>query len=404
MILSLLDPLPQKRTTIGTLLNYVAPEPENKLVDEDIPPVTSGPIKRALPFLPQNFVGSKRRIAYSVVTVVIFLSLLISVMLFTQLSTSDAKRLQLAYEEFIAEGRSQRQPPPPANEQDPVLRSFESDTLLERNAESIDTLKSAQNTDTSIQEPVTEQPTPVEEKDTATVAPAPAPAPTTTALRIAAFFENEPVDAEVFLNGTRVGDLAADGLIEIPELSMGSRYTVRVVKPGFVPWEMDIRPRSTPVTSLRAELQQEEVSAKSITIADVPFASHIQLADGQLFELPATLDLTFGTHLINFIQRNVDFLWRTQITINEDSPEKIIINAESVGTGELLVVLENPIEFGYAYVSVNGNPEHTTPYKFQLSAGQHRVRIFRQGYKLSPSDTTVFIRPNEDTILRCLVE
>ncbi len=400
LVTSLIDPFPQKRTTLGTLLNYLAPEPENEVAEEESAPAFNvGPMKRGLSFLPKSIVGSKRRIAYSVITALIFLSVLASVMVFTQLSTSNAKRIQLAYEEFIAEGRRQADKAPVT---EPDVEEFnENDTLFERNSPPLDTLENEPEDNST-------QPPPVQESSTSEEAikpePEPAPVPKTTTLRLSAYAEDQPVDAHVWINGDSIGDLSANGLLEIPDLNIGSSYTVKVQKSGFEPWETTVRLQQAPVTSVRADLKQEEKLSKVVTIAAVPFATHIQLEDGQVFKLPATLDLTFGSHLINFIDRDVEFLWRTEIQVDETSPEKIVIDPESVGTGELLVVLENPIEYGYAYVSVDGNPEHTTPYKYPLSAGQHRVRIFRQGYKLSPADTTVFIKPNEETILRCLVE
>lgn len=405
LVTSFLDPHPQKRTTLGTFLNYLSPESDSNAMDDESPSSFSpAPRKRGFPLIPQKFVGSKRRIAYSVITAVIFLSFLASIMVFTQLSTSSTERMQLAYEEFIAEERGERLQQngesPPASS--PVLSP---DTSLQETTdidEAPQTTEPDTPTSTAV-ETVEETPAPIQPEPAQEEAQPAAPVQTT--LRIVALAEGQPTTAEVRLNGDAVGTLSSEGRLDVPDLNIGPRYTVQVLKSGFKPWERTIRLNSQPVHTIRANLQRDELVTTSITFTPVPFATHIQVgSQSQFVALPATLDLTFGTHLITFIDREFSFTWRTQITIDENSPEEITINSERVGTGELLVVLENPIEYGYAFVSVDGQPEHTTPYKFQLSAGKHRVRIFREGYVLSPSDTTIFVRPSEEMVLRCTVE
>jgi hypothetical protein len=38
----------------------------------------------------------------------------------------------------------------------------------------------------------------------------------------------------------------------------------------------------------------------------------------------------------------------------------------------------------------------TTPLRQKLAAGRYNLRIFRDGFKTVPSDTAIFIKPDQD--------
>jgi serine/threonine protein kinase len=146
-------------------------------------------------------------------------------------------------------------------------------------------------------------------------------------------------------------------------------------------------------------------TARTLIFERPAFADQIRLdADATPMPLPAQATLTLGRHTVTFIDSNSRFTWQTTMDVQEASPAAVVIDPAQVGSGEFLVVLKNPNEYGYVFVSIDDQKEqHATPFRSQLYAGRHRIRIYRENLTVSPSDTVVFILPNEKTAIEATV-
>ncbi len=224
-----------------------------------------------------------------------------------------------------------------------------------------------------------------------------------TTLRITLDNDDLPGTAQVSINGKNVGVVGRVQPFNLEELAPGEDYVVIIMAEGFEPWEKRIRLIPQPVNALNAKLTPK-AKTRTINFTDVSFADKIRINGNAAKNLPCRVEMTDGVHRITFIDTKSNFSWSTNVTIGEDAPATLSIPAGQVGFGEASVVLQNPIQYGYVFVRINDDSEqHATPFKTKLPAGWHRLRIFRQDYKLSPADTVIFIRPNEKTRIQCKV-
>ncbi|RPH91903.1 MAG: hypothetical protein EHM72_18255 [Calditrichaeota bacterium] len=141
---------------------------------------------------------------------------------------------------------------------------------------------------------------------------------------------------------------------------------------------------------------EPQATSRKYTFPIVTFADRIQITkESSLIPLPAEIPLTVGDHSITFYDTQTQFTHQMIISVREDSPTMIEVKPESIGEGELLVVLNDPIKYGYAFVAIDDETEqHTTPFRTRLYAGRHRLRIYRETYQVTPADTIVFVWPD----------
>lgn len=418
LAVALFRPNPALRAGYNALLNVLSPQ-DNEVIPLDFMPEEFesgfGKMRRlvsAINPISRNLVGSKKRIANATLAVLLAMILIVSALVFSHKSTSDKQRLQAAYKEFVAEGEhsgaaANRSPETGetavletsenfAPDEDIKITPVEQKPVDERRAEQI----------TETPPPVERRIKPVEEEPAKTTELSPRQ-PVVEAranLVLSVYAGTALTAAEIFLDGKTLGLSAANQPFHFQELTSGKTYTVSVIKDGYEPWERQVTMHAGG-NSLRADLNALVVSTTVFTFAQVAFANKIRINDENMARnLPCNVPLSPGPIRVTYIDSRSDFSWNTTVELSPDKP-KIEFAAEQVGVGEITVVLDNPIQYGYAFVKVNGEAgQHATPFRKTLTAGWHRVQVFRQDYAISPSDTSVFIRPDGKTSVRCKVK
>ncbi len=220
-------------------------------------------------------------------------------------------------------------------------------------------------------------------------------------LHITALSNDTPVDATVFVDNKNVGRARDGSPVIVDQLRAGQTVSVTIKSPNYAEWSKDIE-LSSGTNKIGAQLS--ELQYKSVSFKEVPFANTL-VVDGQhTLMLPASLDLEYGTHQLNYKDSQSNFSWTTQISVTGNSPETITFSNEDVGKGELLVVLQNANEYGYVFVTIDASDQrHTTPFRTELFAGAHKLSFFRKGHTVSPADTTIVIESDQQLQVNCRI-
>mgnify|MGYP006281297555 CR=1 FL=1 len=403
LALALIDPKPQRRAGYSTILDMLSPQ-RDTIVPLDRPPVeTESGLSKVRDLVSsvnpvsKNLVGSKKRIAYTTILGLLFLLLILSAGILTQLSSSEERRLQQLYDEFVTEERYEQHPQANAAVPDELENQVvDSVDIVKKNNERIQ--QQSASIESAERPPVTEPPAPEptpEESERAAAVPA--------ELSLVVTTPSGRVAADVYIDGKRRGESDADDAFVVQELLVNKTYAVRVVKDGYQTWEKRVYVDETQ-KNLTVELKPDTPSGATFTFSAVAFADKIQFKHENVARnLPCTIELPFGTADVTYIDATSGFSWDTSFDLNEET-KTLSVPAEQVGAGTLSIVLENPIEYGYAFVKINRQSEqHTTPFRTTVPVGWHQIQIFRQEYQLSPADTSVFVRPNAEVNIRCKV-
>ncbi|NOY59662.1 MAG: protein kinase [Calditrichaeota bacterium] len=215
-----------------------------------------------------------------------------------------------------------------------------------------------------------------------------------------------PVQAQVYIDKKLKGSTASDGTMIIHEMAAGSFFHLRVEKKGYKTWARRVRIQSKEPNFVNITLEARKASLRRITIAKVDFADRVMI-DGRLpaLDLPCNVDLALGPHRLRFVDSKSSFFWEKTIILNPNSNKVIRVDSAELGAGVLSVVLSNALRYGYAFVVVDNNEANkkTTPFRIPLRAGRHRLRILRDGYRASPRDTVVVVFPHEETSINCRI-
>ncbi|NLP10904.1 hypothetical protein GX408_10970 [bacterium] len=217
-------------------------------------------------------------------------------------------------------------------------------------------------------------------------------------LMVSAQIDSTLTAADVYINDKLEGQSSLSGPLIIQGLSAARSYTVRVQKQGYAVWQKTITISADADNVLQARLLPLTDALRRYTFSRTSFADRISI-DGKLpsMALPLEVDLALGIHELRYIDTVSGFQWTTSLTLDLNSARTIYYQPEQVGMGRLAVVLANPARFGYAFIYLPGQSRtQTTPFRQPLAVGRYALRIFRDGYRTVPSDTTIFIKPNED--------
>lgn len=342
LALALLEAKPHLRANFSTILNVLSPQ-EDTLVPADSDRLETTRLRKVRDFfsgaasVSKKLVGSKKRIAYSTMSILIFLVMIVSLVAFTYLASRNEQRVQRVYGEFIAE------------------QKYEESDISLRSSSAVSNAAPRASTNTN----------------------------------------------ESFLSEKR-------SIKQIPErVAQSDNETLLEDKPN-VPNE-GASAESTKVslgideTSGQKDESEERLKTR-FSFAAVPYADKILINDESSPQnLPCDIELLPGVVQLTYIDSKSNFSWSTIVELSE-SFTTIAPPSEQIGTGELTVVLREPVQYGYVYVRINDETEqHSTPLRRRLTVGWHRIRIFRQNLRLAPADTSLFIRPNSQTSLECTV-
>lgn len=395
--MSLIDPQMEQRLTFSSILDQL----DFKQDDPDAEPAAQPEFKPSMQqrwrgavadanVFSGGLVGSKKRVVYAVIVVFVFLILVAGMFVASHLSSSDKEHLQKVYADFVAESSNERktivadvggqaQPPETVSMSD-TARGF-----AERNNTEYDSLydqagmepMSSEATSVDQQEPLVDH---IEFAD----------------IRITLVGDNAPEMANVLLDGEYKAMLNRVQPLYLQKLVVGRPYEVKILADGYKSWQKKVVLSSVQENSLQV-LLVPVAAAKSIHFTDTGFADKVHVNGYMVKNLPCDIEMNNGEFRVTFIDSKSNFTWSTDVTINDDAPDTVNIPDELVGFGEASIVLQNPAKYGYVFVQLDDLAEkHATPLKIRLAAGWHRFRVFRQDYKLTPADTTVFIRPFED--------
>ncbi|MBC7187492.1 MAG: protein kinase [Calditrichaeota bacterium] len=208
-----------------------------------------------------------------------------------------------------------------------------------------------------------------------------------------------PVAAEVFVDGSSRGAVDERGALGL-QLWPEERHTLRVTRPGFVAWDTTLALRAGENRSIRVELRPQAGATVEVTLAKVDFADYVRIDDaGEARQLPVTLRLPVGRHVLEYLDREGNRMWRGEQVFDLQTAQQYLPKAV-VEFAELAVVVENAAEVGYGYVLIDGQEwksggTSATPMRTLVPAGQHRIRLVRDGFRAVPTDTTVSLHPGQ---------
>jgi serine/threonine protein kinase len=383
-----LDQLDHREDEIDALLD---PTPEYK-------PSIKQRIHGAMGFArPGGLVGSQKRVVYTIIIAMLFLITVGGLFIASLMSAKDDKHLQKVYADFIAESSKKQIEPESAYNENVLLsehvsNSDNSDDIIEKNENPFTPLVDEES-------PVIES---VSSAAPAKIAPAP-PIVEYADMRIEFIGDDQPESARVLINEKFMGLLERVQPLYLQKFDVSRSYKVRIVSADYKPWEKRIRISSIRENNINVTLEPL-VESRSIHFERVAFADKIRIDGAVVKNLPCDIEMRSGVHRVIYIDSKSNFSWSTDVTVNGDTPETMSVLASTVGMGEASIVLKNPIQYGYVFVRIDDeSDQRSTPLKVRLSAGWHRLRVFRQDYSLSPSDTLIFIRPFENAQIRCKV-
>ena len=400
--MSLINPNADKRTSYGTILDQLdLKEDEIDILTDPEPQFKPTAKQRIRGFYSTlrtgGLVGSRKRVFYAVVIALVFLILVSGMFIASNMSARDEQHLQKVYAEFIAESSADSHEAVNSNLKTVHLPSSVSigdslDDVSERNDQlsvPIATLE-----EDKVQSLVDENS--AEESDF--IAPA-----ELADLRITLAGDDAPESASVMMNDQYAGLLVRSQPLYLQKLDVSRIYRIKIMAAEYKSWEKSVSLSSIEENNLNVALEPA-TPARTIHFSSVNFADKIRIDGAVVEKLPCDIEMRTGMHRVTYIDSKSNFFWSTDVTINSQSPETINIDAANVGMGEASIVVQNPNRYGYVFVEIDDNDEqHTTPFKARLTAGWHRLRLFRQDYVLTPSDTMVFIRPFESAQIQCKV-
>ncbi|MDZ7272219.1 MAG: PEGA domain-containing protein, partial [candidate division KSB1 bacterium] len=184
------------------------------------------------------------------------------------------------------------------------------------------------------------------------------------------------------------------------QLSPEKRHIVRLSRPGYQPWYTTVVLRPGEGKNIAAELYPEPEAFVEVTLGQVDFARFVRVDEaGEARPLPTTLRLSVGRHVLSYLDAEGNPMWRTVQVFDPSGPREFTPRVE-LQFAEVAVVVENAAEVGYAYVFIDGQEwksgtTSATPMRTLVPAGQHRVRLVRDGFRAVPTDTTVLLAPGE---------
>ncbi|MGQ9854696.1 MAG: serine/threonine protein kinase [Candidatus Oleimicrobiaceae bacterium] len=208
-----------------------------------------------------------------------------------------------------------------------------------------------------------------------------------------------PVRADVLVDGTRAGSTDSRGYAAL-RLLPEKRHSLRVMREGYLPWDTTLVLAAGQGQTLLVGLSPEPGSTAEVTFAPVGFAELLRIDDvGEARPLPATLALPIGRHVVEYLDREGNPMWRGEQLFDSETPRPYVPPVV-VKFGELAVVVENASEVGYGYVLIDGQEwksggTSATPMRTLVPGGQHRVRLVRDGFRAVPTDTTVVVQPGQ---------
>jgi len=210
---------------------------------------------------------------------------------------------------------------------------------------------------------------------------------------------NQATKANIFVNGEFVGESGEDGRLTLNQLEIGREYVVRAIKKSYKFDEKKIAIIDVSHTFIFRLEPAFNVNG-TLIVAAHPGADEVYV-DGVLNEakLPLRLLLKHGKHKVKLVNKQLGLNWANEVDLKVGQILRVYHDFLKRGSGFVGVALKNAAEFGFAYVSVDGEawPEkqNTTPLQIKLPVGKHTIKVSRDGFVAKPMDLVVDVKENE---------
>jgi serine/threonine protein kinase len=214
---------------------------------------------------------------------------------------------------------------------------------------------------------------------------------------------DDSTEANVYINDKFAGLLQGTRTSISKQVEPNRSYRIRVESKDYETAYQSITAGLQSSNELYIDLNPLAKPAIPVNFAKVSFAEQISI-NGHLqrTKLPVQIELTEGMYPVTYYEPKAGFQWTTNVRIHESMASQIQFDPSALGNGTLSVVLKNALQYGYAYVTLDDkNESRSTPVRFTLPAGWHRIQIERKGFNVIPSDTLVFVKPNERLVIDC---
>ncbi|MBN1997390.1 serine/threonine protein kinase [candidate division KSB1 bacterium] len=393
-------------TNISHFIHLLSPKPleEEEPVEEihrsesRIPPVILDfldNIREKGRFFNATLVGSQRRIFYTLFSIVIVIFVVVSIFIVSRISSENSKRNQLLYQEFIA-AETKVQDPETINTTEGADGDQKTPVVADSTAASPAGIIQTDEPSDSELVPAVREDTPPSQEDTL-------PAIYFSTLVVSAYADSEKTESTVLIDGRRVGRTSSYAPLILPGMQAEKSYRVTVQSEGFEPWHRRVRVVVRDTNYVAAHLTPRKDVLSPIVFSAVEFADEISVDKGAKQKLPVTLELAPGSHQLKYLNTQTGYFWETMADIKAGGENNIVFKPDQIGYGELSVILANGADYGYAFVIVDNTEgqQQTTPLRKKMLAGSHRIRIFRDGFRAVPQDTTVEIPRNSQVNVTC---
>lgn len=374
------------------------------------------------PLFSPTLVGSRRRLAYTLFAVALMLVIIVAAALVTELSSSHKRVAKNLYSEFIAEedslqasqlkNRATESPAPglrpnPLSSSDDGVGDTSKEPAGDENikeslkglTERLTTLQPQETSGTSIPTPPAASAT---EKTLSDEKVKPESQKASGAVAVTARVDSLLVIANVYVDGELVGQTKSGSDLIVSGFEAQRNHEIRIQKQGFKIWQQRIPLKSEDTTMVSAQLEPRADAFRRFTFAQVDFADRI-IIDNKLpsYQLPYQADLAVGFHQLKYVDSNSLFSWETRVLLDMDSDPVVKFEPPMVGEGELTVIVSNAVQYGYAFVAIDGDrsQNRTTPYRTKLKTGKHRIQLYRDGFRCAPADTIIFVPANRQVRL-----
>ena len=239
-------------------------------------------------------------------------------------------------------------------------------------------------------------------RDIVKTAPKPPPKATKVTTSTVEFYvksNDRPLEANIFLDNSFIGKTDRRGKLEVNELDINRKFTVKVSKEGYASETRRLTvQQNTPTTIF--DIKSKEAIFGTVLIDAVPIADKVYV-DGELQDgaTPSRISLKYGKHAIRLVNSALGLVHEQQVDLKIGQVLRVRHDFTQEELGKVAISLRNAAQYGFGYVYVDGEIWHekhnTTPLQLKLAVGPHTIEVKRDGFSTIPRDVIVEIKKGE---------